>query len=429
MIIEKGKTFVLMIGAVLLPGMALGAIFAPSKVVLIPSKADGPTITLNSSNQPILSNGEGTRTDEKGITWEYHNASDYAGGHVQLNSDSYFGISSATNWGITGIGGVTANFSGSELWLLMSVDGVTWSEGEVLTSGTESFIANNWRYIRFYNYSSTVTISSVNISYSCVGQSAPEDVDGANIDNIVSTASALTYDRETVELSPYSVGGEAISFTKTGTGSTNAVISFGKTYTVGEIYNRKIEFDMKTSNINYGKTIQMMKNTSSVGSSIDSSKHSSYKVTNIVDDWYHIEVPVTAFVSLISGYDTTDLPAKNLITKEVNAIKINCGTCIIDNLRISCSPCQLGLYNNGTSFSNGGAYWFKISWVGILHSCTMTFSDDTIAEQVPTDDPHIKNGSPFYIRGLSAGTVTVTATLVVGYNHRTQTISNTLTVN
>ena len=115
--------------------------------------------------------------------------------------------------------------------------------------------------------------------------------------------------------------------------------------------------------------------------------------------------------------------------KEVDRIRLNTSNSVIDNLRIDCIPSNqsdytLGIYNNGTSFGHGGYYWMKVSWSGILHSCTFTFDVPGIAEQ--ENDP--TSVIPFYLHGLSAGQVVVTATLVVGYNRSVATISNTITV-
>ena len=427
---QNGKRIALVIGLAVLPAMVMGTIIFTSNNVVKRSRATGLSIVLNNTQQPELTAGEGTLIDPKGVTWEYHNASSYPSGHVTLNNDSYVGVSSSSAYGITAINSVVATFTGDELWLLTSVDGETWSEGEVLTSGQESTIANMWRYVRFYNYSSTVNIDSVEIWYDCSGISAPEDLDSAHFENVITTSGGITYDRETEEISPNSIGGEAVKFTKTGTSSTTITMGFGKSYKIGQIKNRKVEFDIKAANImTYGKTIQLMKGTSTVGTEINSNKHTSYHINNIEDDWYHVEVPITAFVSTISGYKGKDLPKTDIEKQEVNGIKINQGECTIDNLRISASPCEPGTHNDPSyAITAPSAYWFKISWVGVLHSCTMSFKGDNIGHQIPTDDPDLANQSPFYIQWTASGTVTVTATIVSGYDHRTETVTRTITV-
>ena len=387
-------------------------------------------IVLNHSNAPVLVNGEGTRTDNKGITWEYHNCSNYSG-HVTLNADSYFGISSST-YGITGISDIIANFSGSELWLLKSVDGINWGEDCILENNTSVSTANNYRYIRFYNYSNSINIDSISFNYSCSGISSTEDVDSAKASNVISTSSNLTYTSEYNDISPNSIGGEAVSFTKSDTTKSEIVIGFGKTYKVGPTQNAKVEFDMKTANINYGKTMQLMNGSSTLGSNIDSSKASSYKCTNIENDWYHIEVPIDTFISVISGYNGKDKPHTDVLNKEYNAIKINAGTCVIDNLRITSTQCDLGVFNNPTyKPSVGEVFWLKTTWVGKLYPelVTMTFSDNTLARRIPLDDPLLMNGSPFYIELLGSGSLTITCSITSGYNRAVHTVQHTITIN
>ena len=301
------------------------------------------------------------------------------------------------------------------------------------TSVTTSSIAN-WRYIRLYYHSDSddsINIDSLAASYSCVGVDELEDVDSAKASNVMSVSSNLTYTAEYSDISPNSVGGEAISFTKTDTVKSDMTIGFGKTYKVGPTQNAKVEFDMKTANINYGKTIQLMNDGSTLGSNIDSSKASSYKCTNIQDDWYHIEVPITTFISTISGYNGKDKPHTDVLNKEYNAIKINAGTCVIDNLRITSTQCDLGIFNNPTyKPAIGEVFWVKVSWVGKLYpeQVQITFSDPTHAERIPLDDPLLTNGSPFYIHLLTTGDITVYVTVISGYNRQVHTITKTFTV-
>ena len=396
------------------------------------------TVRLSSLNSPSLSSGSGTITDDKGVIWEYYNASDYSQGHVTLNHQGYFGVSSTSPYGITGSTDVSVNFvagQNSELWLLKSVDGITWSEDCILESNISTSSTNNWRYLRFYNYSidsSSININSVSVNYSCSGISATEDVDSAKISNVIATSSNLTYTAEYNDVSPYSIGGEAVRFEKIDTGNTDLTLGFGQTYKVGPTQNAKVEFDMKTSNINYGKSITLMNNGATLGSTIYSNKGTSYKCENIQDDWYHIEVPITTFISTISGYNGKDKPHTDVENKEYNSIKINAGTCVIDNLRLTSSPCELGIFNNPTyKPSVGEAFWLKVSWVGKLYpeQVTMSFSDNTLARRIPLDDPLLTNGSPFYIELLGSGSLTVTCTVISGYNRVAHTVQHTIIIN
>ena len=434
MVIDKAKKIVLAVGTTMLPVSVAGALFAGSTNLLSPTHASAYTITLDNDNSPELTNGEGTNDiDEKGIIWEYHNASDNSNGHVTLGHQGYFGTTTS-GYDYKGIDNVVANFTageGAELWLLSSYNGTDWKEVGQLTSGEPTTVANNWRYVRFYCWDESnnlVNVESVTLGYSCEGNTPLEDIDFAKKENVIATSDNITYDKETTEVSPNSNGGEAIKFTKTG-GSSWMILGFGRTYVVKDIANKIVEFDFKTSNINYGKTVSLMLNTSTVGSTIDSSKHSSYKITNIQDDWYHVEIPISALSPVISGYkvDGKWQDVNTKINSEVNGIKINAGSCVIDNLRINFTSSSLGIFNNGTSFGINDAkpYWFKVSWVGAFHSCTFTF-DNPIVEQVEWDNVICK--APFYLRGLDTGTVTVTATIVYGYNRQVGTISNTITV-
>ncbi len=417
-------------------GTAIGVDVAQvsGKNFLVSRASNDNNITLNSQNSPTLSNGSGTIIDDKGVTWEYFNASDYANGHVTLNSQSYVGVSSASAYGITAINGITVDFSGDELWLLKSLDGINWNEERILTSEEEVIGANGWRYVRFYSYASQININSISITYDCSGISAFEDVDGARLENVISTSEGIIYQQETEDLSPLGVSSEAVRFSKTGSASTWFIIGFGKTYKIGDVQNAAVEFDMKATN-NYGKTIQLYNGTTSLGSNIESSKTDVYKFTNIEGDWYHVEVPITAFISTISGITVNgvikDKPHTEVLNKEFNAIKINAGNTVIDNLRISATQCELGTFNS-TSYtpSVGEFFWFKVAWVGKLYpeQVQISISDDTLARRVQITDPNLLNGSPFYVELLAAGTVTFTCTVVSGYNRVSHTISRTFTI-
>ena len=101
----------------------------------------------------------------------------------------------------------------------------------------------------------------------------------------------------------------------------------------------------------------------------------------------------------------------------INGIKINAGSCVIDNLRINTTTCPAGVYNNpGFKIYAGTVFWFKVGWVGKLRSCTFEISGDATGRQTPVTDPNLLHGSPFYVEWLTAGKATIEATLVVGYN-------------
>ncbi len=318
----------------------------------------------------------------------------------------------------------------------------------MLKTGEETTSANDWRFVRFYYYADnsghtgSVDIDSISINYTCADhdtKSAPEAIDSAHLSNVVATT-GLTATTETANLSPNSDGGEAVRFTKTVTTSTELTFGFNKSYTLGETAYSKIEFDIWTRSVAYGKTIMVLNTDGSYTSTKVSAASGtrkehpkdSYVWTSIGNNWYHVELPITTVVSLISGYGNKDIPVKNIDQKSFNAIKINASDCIIDNLRIGSSECPLGIYNNPSyKPSVNEIYWVKTSWVGTLYNseCTITFDDDTKARHIPITDPNLKRESPFYAELLKTGNVTITVNVVCGYNHRTQTITNTITVN
>ena len=87
MISDKTKVFYLAC-ATLPPVMVTGVFVATSAQNSIFARADNTnSIVLDESNSPTLSSGEGIMVDSKGVTWEYHNASDYNNGHVELNHE------------------------------------------------------------------------------------------------------------------------------------------------------------------------------------------------------------------------------------------------------------------------------------------------------------------------------------------------------
>ena len=383
-------------------------------------KASSFTTTLNSNNSPVISAGAGTTVDDKGVIWEYSNVSDYNSGHITVNAQGYFGVSSSTAWGYTAINGITANFSTSnnELWLLTSIDGIDWNEQHVLESGVETHMADNWRYVRFYNWSddnSSININSVNIGYECSGETSSEDMDGAHIENVITTSGTTAYE-ETENLSPLGNSTRAVRFEKQVSG-TSAIIGFGREYRLKDIKDKKVEFDLYAT-VEYGKTVQLAYNTSLVGSIIDSKKHTSYKIFNLGDNWYHIEVHINALSSMFCTQSEGDIPATD---KAINAIKINVGNGVVDNLRIGSIPSsnvtEVGIFNqdfktkgNVCGVDDPKNYWLKISWTGVFHSCQMIFSDNSIAEQVTGLE------YPFYIHPKAVGTTNITVKLCVGYS-------------
>lgn len=415
--------------AMLVVGVAIDSgSFDFANLALRLSRALDYNITLDHDNAPTLTGGVGTMIDEKNITWEYNDCASDASGHVKVNNGGYFGISSSSIYGYTGIDALTASFTGNELWLFTSVNGANWIETDKLESGRSTTVANNWHYVRFYSKGGQTSVTSVSIDYRCEGDSAIEDSDGAKASNIVDATSNLTITDEYSELSPSGKPTtRAVRLEKSGSASSSFTINFAYPYIARDIAERKIEFDIK-GNANFNRTILLMSGSEQIGSKLETNTRSElYRWTNIADNWWHVEAPITYFYTLISGYKKQDLPTIDP-SIEITGITLNSGTCIIDNFRISEEAMVLGNYNNTTTCTKNNVFWFKISYSGILISCVMTFDVADVVEQVSTTDPNIKNGSPFYIRGLNPGTVTVTATVTVGYSSTSQTIQITITV-
>ena len=390
---------------------------------------------LDSSNSPELTNGEGTMEDSKGVIWEYHNAADYASGHVSIGHKGYFGISSNSNYGVSGIQSLKVDYTAdaqSELWLLTSIDGTEWGEQLILQDNESTTLAKNWKYIRFYNYSSSdssIDIDCLYLDRVCAETVASEDVDSARASKVVAHSNNLTVYEETTDVSPLGGSIEAVRFEKSGKESSTVTFSLWRTYTCLEVANQKLEYDLKVTT-NYGKTVELLGNNKTVGLVINSNDASSFISTPLGDNWYHIEIPMNTFFSFISGYGTDNVPPTNLATTVIDSIKFNVGSSTIDNLRISGSQCAPGFYNSPRYTPTvNSALWVKVSWVGVLHSCTLTCNDETVAKPLPTTDPNLKHASPFYIECVGAGTVTVTVTLVVGYNRQQlPSITKTFTI-
>ena len=461
MITGKGKMIGLIFGTILMPMAVAGSIYAASNNPIKISKASTYSTVLNKDNAPTIEGGNATRVDDKNnVTWEYHNVQSYANGHVSLNHQGYFGISSTSSWGISLIKTITATFAsnGNELWLLRSTDGIDWGEDCILKSGESVETSNNWRYVRFYNWSDTNTsidITSVNIGYDCSQDvNTMEDVDWAKERNVISWSAGLDEpEQETVNLSPRSDNfGEAIRFNKQqGASTTYAIITFCETIKLEKIKYKKVEFDYYKQGMDPKKqaifpSIQLHykddkgKITSVGGNQEYSSSKSNYKYTDLGEGWWHVEMAISSLAPTLMGYKVGNKWEDNPVNTslDVNAVKLTVGTSIIDNLKIGSSSIPLGVYNNGYSFKTTDAkpYLVKLAWVGEFHSSTMDIvnlvngkpdpESEPIAEQVPWDNIICK--SPFYIKALSAGKIRVTIHLVIGYNRSSLDISSDITI-
>ena len=442
------KKLFLIAGSALLPITIVEGIFIGTNTFNFSrANAGDCQSVLNLNDQPTINNGKGTYLDSKRVTWEYENVANNASGHITLHHQGYFGVSESTQWGYTAISSIIVTFSkgtNAELWLLSSYDGSenSWNELGMLTSGEATELANNWRYIRFYNYDpdeGDINITNVTINYGCAGSTSTDDIDAVRYTN-VKACTHYDYEEEEEYFSPRGNSHEALRFTNTnGETAINHTIDIklNREYKIGEIKTRKLELDYyhkfkRKTGDGYPK-IQLYnsKKNKNVGSAIGSfGNRGNAMATNINSYWWHLEYFLTSTVSTIADYGDIPIDEETVI----DMVRISDGNIqdfdtttafvIIDNLRFGSTPSsRLGIWNGTTSFTKGEKpYWFKICWSGTLHSCDITFDDDDIAERAPSDK------SPFYIRGKNAGTVTATATLVVGYNRQKLTISNKLTV-
>ena len=219
-------------------------------------------------------------------------------------------------------------------------------------------------------------------------------------------------------------------------------VAFDRDYTVGEIKIQKISFDYYhiDKRQQQGKgfpKVQLLNGTSGKGNTIGGGDTvtaiSPFTAVDTNNGWWHLEYFITAMVPTFADHGDSGISEKTII----NGIKIIddniynhdgiTAYVVIDNLQISSAACsKLGLFNKGTTFAAGGYYWMKVAWAGEIHSVVITFSDDGSDDPVCEYTPSQK--SPFYIRGLRAGTVTATCTMELGDEHQILSISNTLTI-
>ena len=276
-----------------------------------------------------------------------------------------------------------------------------------------------------------------------------EDTDFAKSINLLSSTNLNVTKEETITQN----SGEAIRIeSTTGTTTKDHIIniSLDRDYYLSEIKYYKLEFDYyhRYKREQYDKgfpKVQFLINNSTLGNEQGGTdtctSTSPFVATNIDEDWWHLEYFVFAHMPTLAKHSDTPIA----LTKKINGVRINDKTmydyndttafAIIDNMKFSNEPTsRLGIFNRWSGDDAGKFFWFKVAFSGELHSCVLSSSDLTIAE--PEFDPSdtisttapFPNGSPFYFKLLSPGTVTLTATLEVGENHQVMTISNNITV-
>lgn len=259
----------------------------------------------------------------------------------------------------------------------------------------------------------------------------------AKIENV----NGLSYLTATKEETITQGSPEAIRFTNTGgTAARDHVfyINFGESYNLYDIATYKIEFDCyhtykREQNTKGFPKLQLFDNNTGRGTAQGGddtiTEIAPYVVTDIDEDWWHLEYYITSMCPTIA--DHQDKPQSNY---KINRIKFidrgvydyagTTGYFVIDNLVLTNEPgARLGLFNRWAGDSVGKYFWFKVAWSGDLHSCVLTTSNPSLAVW---DDESTK--SPFYVKLLAAGQVIITATLEIGSNHEIFTISNTITI-
>lgn len=264
------------------------------------------------------------------------------------------------------------------------------------------------------------------------------DIGFAKLENI-SGLSYLTASREETITQGSS---EAVRFTNTGGKAARDHIFYvdlDQDYNLYDIATCKIEFDYyhtykREQNTKGFPKIQLFSNNTGRGTAQGGddtiTEIAPYVVTNIDENWWHLEYYITSMCPTIA--DHQDKPQTNY---KINRIKFTdrgiydysdvTGWFVMDNLLLTNEPgARLGLFNRTAGDTVGKFFWFKVAWSGDLHSCIITTSDPNIAIW---DDESTK--SPFYVKLLARGSVTITATLEIGSGHEVFSISNTITVN
>ena len=275
------------------------------------------------------------------------------------------------------------------------------------------------------------------------------DIGFAKLSNVLNVTNLVATQEQSLTINST----EALRLTST-TGTTTkdhiVNINFDRDYLVSEVQFFKFEFDYyhRYKREQYDKgfpKVQFCFNNSTLGSDQGGTdtctETSAFTATPIDEDWWHLEYYVFAHLPTLANHSDTPIA----LTKKINCVRINDRTMydfngttafvIIDNMQFSSEPAsRLGIFNKWTGDSAGKFFWFKVAFSGQLHSCIITTSDSTIAvpefdaSDVESTSYPFPNGSPFYVKLLAPGTVTITATLELGDNHEIFTISNTITV-
>ncbi len=456
--IMKGKKVLLGIGTGVLPLVMTGAIFFGANNIR-PSKASAHSLILNHGNAPTLVNHAGNKVDEHNVTWEYYNANDNASGHISLDHQGYFGVSSSTDWGYTGIDSLTVTFSkgtNGELWLLTSINGTDWEEGEILTSGLETHTADNWRFVRFYYWDedhNSADITSVNIGYQCTGTdfaSAADDPDLAQLSHL-RRADDLNVTKETTIVSPRCGSTQALRLTETN-GRTSSTTHHEMIFnipsgTLEKYQNYKIEFDyyyirkrdpkktpgypsLKLANGNTPTGAQKGINTAFDGFTVEEIKDGNGNKTG----WWHLECYITYIMQLAENKLSTAITGITIYDDGIYEHDRDGapfeGFAIIDNFFLTNHERSGCVTNSWTTVKIGATgndrYFVRENFCGSVHSVSYSSSDTSVA----TVYTEAKQGNLLcYIEGLAPGDIVITITYKLGYDRKVVVVqTKTLTV-
>ncbi len=276
-----------------------------------------------------------------------------------------------------------------------------------------------------------------------------EDIGFAKLSNVRNVTNFVASQEQSLTVNST----EALRLTSTtGTQTKDHIVNINldRDYVLSEIQFFKFEFDYyhRYKREQYDKgfpKVQFCHNSTVIGTEQGGTDTctatSAFVATSIDEDWWHLEYYIFAHMPTLAKHSDTPIG----LNKKINCVRINDRTIydfngttafvIIDNMQFSSEPAsRLGIFNRWSGDSAGKFFWFKVAFSGQLHSCVLTTSDSTIAvPEFDADDTAsttypFSNGSPFYVKLLAPGTVTITATLELGDNHEIFTISNTITV-
>lgn len=300
-------------------------------------------------------------------------------------------------------------------------------------------------------FTDTVNSSGNNISFTVPDWDFTVDTDLALIGNV--DRDNLAYFEVSQELSSQENSklcgsAEAVRLTNTAGTQTkdHSVIFRFDAITIGEIKTQKISFDyyheQRREQVGVGfPRVQLLYDNTTVGNMQPKAGNdnvcnelSCFSVTELANGWWHLEYFISALTPTYAdhgdrlGYtESTEINGIKIVDKNIYNHHSIDAYCVIDNLRITNqASIKLGLFNNGTSFAAGKYYWMKVAFAGEVHRVEITFSDAGSDDPIAVYTPSAL--SPFYIKGLRAGTVVATCTMELGDEHQILSISNTLTV-